>query len=107
MLITRRSRAGASVGAALIVMAAMVVSSAPSASATVSNCTISTDLSVNRVAFTCTENQALEWYLQLVCQRADKNLNYNGSPVYGPGTGTSIAQCPVNQEIVGTSVVEL
>lgn len=106
MSLTRRLRAGAA--ATLLVTAGTVALAAQPASATVTNCTISTNLSINRVAFTCSENQTRNWYLRLVCERANGNqLNFNGTLVYGPGRGTSIAQCPIYLEIVNDYVVEL
>ena len=106
MSLARRIRAG--IAATLLVTAGTVALTALPASATVSNCTISTNLSMNRVAFTCFENQTRNWYLRLVCERANgRDLNFNGTLVYGPGTATSIAQCPIYLEIVDAYTVEL
>jgi hypothetical protein len=106
MSIARRIRVGAAV--CLLATAGVVTLTAGSASATVSGCSISTNLSVNRVAFTCYENQTRNWYLRLVCENArGRDFNYNGTLVYGPGEGTSIAQCPVTLEIVDDYTVEL
>jgi hypothetical protein len=53
--------------------------------------------------------QADRWYLRLTCERfGDGHQSYaNGSLVYGPGRGTSIARCPHNTEIVGTAIAYL
>ena len=106
MSFTRRIHAG--VAAIVLVTAGLVALTVEPASAAVSNCTISANASANRIAFTCSENQPRNWYLRLVCERANGNdLNFNGTLVYGPGVGTSIAQCPLYLEIVNDYTVEL
>jgi hypothetical protein len=107
MLRATRSRAAASVGAALIVIAGTAVLSAAPASATVSNCTTGSDLSLNRISFTCTEDQPVGWYLELLCAGPTHDVIHKGTLVYGPGTGTSMATCPLNEDIDGASTVEL
>jgi hypothetical protein len=49
------------------------------------------------------------WYLRLTCERFGdgRQIFANGSLVYGPGRGTSIARCPHNTEIVGTAIAYL
>lgn len=95
--------------AALLAGVGAVALTAQPAAAAVTSCVYGSDLSVNRISATCSTTLAERWYLRLTCERFDGNhtLYANGSLVYGPGRGTSIAQCPRNTEITNTTIAYL
>lgn len=97
-------------GAALLGAGSLAALAAQPANAAVNpaNCTWGYNLSINQVSATCYNPTATNWYLRLGCDRFDgRHLNVNGTLVYGPGTGTSIARCPANTEIVSETIINL
>jgi hypothetical protein len=82
--------------------------SALSAPRALTNCTGGSNLSRRFVSATCTETTATNWDLQVECERPSGDIVLiKGSIVFGPGTGTSVAQCPVGTEVGSESIVEL
>ena len=72
------------------------------------SCTFGRDLSRRLVSATCTETTATNWDLQVQCERPNGSIVLiKGSIVFGPGSGTSIAQCPVGTEVGSESLIEL
>ncbi|WP_433076798.1 hypothetical protein ACQP1P_32860 [Dactylosporangium sp. CA-052675] len=95
--------------AALLAGAAAVALDAQPAAAAVTGCVYGSNLSLNQMSATCTTTLAERWYLRLTCERlgTGHDIYANGSLVYGPGRDTSIARCPLNTEIVGTTIAYL
>jgi len=74
----------------------------------ISGCTFSYDLSRGLVAATCMESAVRDWDVQVQCERPTGMIvRVKGSIVHGPGTGTSLAQCPVHTEVGQQTIVEL
>ncbi len=107
MSLARRFKVGAL--AALAAGTALVALDAQPASAAPTSCTYGWNLSLNQESATCTDLVQETWYLRLTCERFrdSVDIHANGSAVYGPGRGTSIARCPNGTEIVGSALVIL
>ena len=103
----RRIRTAAA--AALLVGAGVLAFTAQPAAAAVTNCVYGWNLSQNQMSATCSTTLPEGWYLRLTCERHNQSqFTVNGSIVYGPGRGTSIARCPLNTtEIAGSTIAYL
>ncbi|MFC4529289.1 hypothetical protein [Sphaerisporangium dianthi] len=96
--------------AALIGAAGIVALTASPAHAAVdpASCTYSFNLSIPQVAATCIDPTPTRWYLRARCDTFRGTFVYvNGTLVYGPGTGTSLARCPSRTELGDYTLVNL
>lgn len=96
--------------AALLAGAGVLAFTAQPAAAAVSGCVYGSNLSQNQMSATCRTTLTERWYLRLTCERLANGVQFyaSGTLVYGPGTGTSIARCPLNTtEIVDTAIAYL
>ncbi|GAB3809683.1 hypothetical protein [Micromonospora zhanjiangensis] len=107
MFQARRIRIGALL--ALVAGTTLVAFDVQPAAAAPTNCTYGWNLSLNQESATCTDLVQETWYLRLTCERFNglPDIHVNGSAVYGPGRGTSIARCPSGTEISGSTLMIL
>ncbi|MEV6413191.1 hypothetical protein [Kribbella sp. NPDC051718] len=88
-------------GSALVAMTAI-----PASAAIVGNCTYGYNQSQRWESATCYDDNSSYWYLRADCERPNGMITHqNGSAAYGPGSGTSHVQCPLNTSIAGTTIV--
>lgn len=105
MSLTRTFRTGLALatigGSALVAMTA-----SPASAAIVGTCSYGYNASQRWTSATCIDDNSSYWYLRADCERPSGMIGHqNGTAAYGPGTGTSNVQCPVNTWISDTTIV--
>ncbi|GGK62933.1 hypothetical protein Sme01_05040 [Sphaerisporangium melleum] len=88
--------------ATLIGAASLVALATQRADAAVdpASCVYGYNLSIPQISATCTNPTPTGWYLRVECETPRGTIvRVNGTLVYGPGRGTSLARCPSNTEL--------